>query len=119
MFSLLFLINFLQSRNSIVDALGMGQSLRAIQFANVALLLVDISDPDRRLGLSKREILLAKHVLDNGRCLVIVANKMDRIASSEQEGHVLALRKATEGCLPQTPGTRWVRWFLQQHQSFR
>lgn len=101
-----------QKKASVVDALGMGESMRSIQFANVALLVLDIANEERRLGLSRRELLLAKHVLDNGRCIVIVANKIDRVASDLRDGHILALNKAIEQALPQTPGEQMMTAWL-------
>ena len=82
----------------------MQQSMKVIQYANVVLLLLDIADIDRALGLSRREIILANHCIENGRCLVIVANKTDQVPADELDARMHELDLMIQRALPQARG---------------
>ncbi len=57
-----------------VEKLAVDDSFRAIQYANVVILLVDGTAP-----LEKVELQIASHVLEEGRALVIAVNKWDQV----------------------------------------
>src|SRR5262249_39408513 len=57
-----------------LEQLAVGDSLRAIQYAEVVVLLLDAADM-----LEKQDLAIARHVLDEGRALGIAANKWDGI----------------------------------------
>lgn len=64
-----------------VEKLAVDDSFRAIQYANVVILLVDGTAP-----LEKVELQIASHVLEEGRALVIAVNKWDQV---EEKKHTL------------------------------
>jgi GTPase len=57
-----------------LEQLSASDSLRAVRFAEVALLVLDAADP-----LNKQDLGLAALVLDEGRALVIAVNKWDLV----------------------------------------
>ena len=57
-----------------VEKLMVNDALRAIQFAHVCVLLVDATEP-----LHKQDLAIARLVEDEGRAIVIGANKWDRV----------------------------------------
>lgn len=58
--------------NDPIEKLAVTDALRSIQYANVAALILDASCP-----LEKQDMQIARHVVDEGRALVIVLNKWD------------------------------------------
>ncbi len=62
-----------------LERLTASASLKAIRGCRVAVLLVDATQP-----LEKQELVLANRVLDEGRALVVAANKWDLVASPEE-----------------------------------
>lgn len=65
--------------NENLERLTASASLKAIRGCRVAVLLVDATQP-----LEKQELVLANRVLDEGRALVVAANKWDLVASPEE-----------------------------------
>lgn len=55
-----------------LEKMSAGDTLRAIKFANVVALVVDATQ-----ALEKQDLTLARHVVEEGRGLVIVVNKCD------------------------------------------
>ncbi len=62
-----------------VEKLSATATLRAIRGCHVAVLLIDATEP-----LEKQELTIANRVLDEGRALVIAANKWDLVDNSEE-----------------------------------
>ena len=62
-----------------VEKLSASASLRAIRGCHVAVLLLDATEP-----LEKQELTIANRVLDEGRALVIAANKWDLVDNPEE-----------------------------------
>jgi GTPase len=62
-----------------VEKLSASASLRAIRRCHVAVLLLDATEP-----LEKQELTIANRVLDEGRALVIAANKWDLVENPEE-----------------------------------
>lgn len=80
-----------------LEKLSVADSLRAIQFAHVAILIVD-----GQRGLDKQDLTIADHIIEEGRALVIVVNKWDLV-----EDRAKALRDIQdrlEKSLPQAKG---------------
>lgn len=62
-----------------VEKLSASASLRAIRGCHVAVLLIDATEP-----LEKQELTIANRVLEEGRALVIAANKWDLVDNPEE-----------------------------------
>jgi GTPase len=62
-----------------VEKLSASASLRAIRGCHVAVLLLDATEP-----LEKQELTIANRVLEDGRALVIAANKWDLVENPEE-----------------------------------
>ena len=84
-----------------LEKLSVGDTLRAIQFAEVVVLLLDA-----RLGIEKQDLKIAELVAKEGRALIIALNKWDdvedRLKAQRQ------LRDALTRSLPQLKGIRIV-----------
>jgi len=83
-----------------VEYYGVVRSLRAIDSAHVALLVVDASE-----GLTGEDKRVAAHVGESGRGLVAALNKWDLVPKEEREPRFLELQNA----LALFPGTPVVR----------
>jgi len=57
-----------------LEQLSVGDSLHSIKFANNVVLMLDASEE-----ISKQDLVLANFVIEHGRCLIIVFNKIDLI----------------------------------------
>src|SRR3546814_13853597 len=57
-----------------IERLSVEDTLRAIRFANVVVLVIDA-----REGLDRQDLVIAKMVVDEGRALVVAANKWDLV----------------------------------------
>src|SRR5262249_35721139 len=55
-----------------IERMAVADALRAIRLAHVVILVIDAS-----MGLEKQDAMIAAHTLDEGRALVIAANKWD------------------------------------------
>ncbi len=80
-----------------LEKLSVGDTLRAIRFAHVAVLVVDATAMPER-----QDLTIASHVVDEGRALVIAVNKWDMV-----EDRAAAMRTLTdrlEISLPQVRG---------------
>ncbi len=79
-----------------LEKLSVADALRAIQFAEVVVLLLDAQSP-----LEKQDLQIADLVLREGRALVIAVNKWDLIAEKNEASK--AIRELAEGHLAQAP----------------
>ena len=84
-----------------VEKLSVGDTLRAIKFAEVVLLVVDVSQP-----FEKQDLAIADLVVREGRALVIVVNKWDTVR--ERDAARCDLQNAIDQLLPQIKGVRLV-----------
>ena len=57
-----------------IEKMSIHSTMISIQFANVALLLIDGT-----IGLEKQDLMIGQHVLDEGRALIILINKWDQV----------------------------------------
>jgi GTP-binding protein len=80
-----------------VEKMSVGDSLRAIRFAQVVVLLVDADAP-----LEKQDLTIAAQVVEEGRALVIAINKWD--ACADREACMKRIRDRLQRSLPQTRG---------------
>lgn len=80
-----------------LEKLSVADSLRAIQFAEVVVLLTDAETP-----LEKQDLQIADLTLREGRALVIAVNKWDLI--EDREAAMRALQEQAARLLPQAPG---------------
>jgi GTP-binding protein len=64
--------------NEKVEKLMVGDALRAIQYAHLCVLLIDASEP-----IHKQDLAIARLIEDEGRALVIGANKWDAVRDKQ------------------------------------
>jgi GTPase len=84
-----------------LEKLSAADALRAIQFAEVVVLVLDA-----REGLEKQDLTIASLVEEEGRALVIAANKWDAV--SDKPAAKRNLRDRIETSLPQVKGVPLV-----------
>ncbi|MEE8276926.1 MAG: ribosome biogenesis GTPase Der [Alphaproteobacteria bacterium] len=80
-----------------LEKLSVADSLRAIRFAEVVVLVLDAT-----LMLEKQDLTIARHVVEEGRALVLAANKWDLVRDRGAARRRLADR--LERSLPQARG---------------
>ncbi len=84
-----------------LEKLSVADTLRAVQFAEVVVLLLDAE-----IGIEKQDLKIAERVIDEGRALVIALNKWDvvedRLTVQRQ------LKDALTRSLPQSKGVQFV-----------
>lgn len=84
-----------------VEYLSVNDTFRAVQYAQVVVLVVDADQP-----LEKQDLTIARKVVDEGRALLIAVNKWDTV---EDRGSTLELiRDRLQTSLPQIRGVRIV-----------
>lgn len=80
-----------------LEKLSVADTLRAVRFAQVVVLLVEAEAP-----MEKQDLTIARMVVDEGRALVVAVNKWD--ACRDRQGAMKTLRDRLERSLPQTRG---------------
>ena len=80
-----------------VERLSSADTMRAIRFAQVVVLLLDASDM-----MEKQDLTIARQTIDEGRALVVAANKWDAV--TDREGALQSLRDRLQTSLPQVRG---------------
>jgi GTP-binding protein len=83
------------------EKLSAGDAINAIKFAEIVILLIDAQQP-----FDKQDLLLAQLVEQEGRALVIAANKWDAIA--DKDAYARALYTSAERLLPQVKGVQVI-----------
>lgn len=81
----------------VLEKMAVGESLSALQYAHVVILLLDATQP-----LEKQDLLLGSRVVEEGRCLILGLNKWDLIPNKEELLAHLKARLTT--ALPQVRG---------------
>ncbi len=84
-----------------LEKLSVGDSLRAIRFAEVVVLLIEAEQP-----MEKQDLAIARLVVDEGRALVIAVNKWD--ACPDREAAMKQVRDRLTRSLPQVRGVAVV-----------
>lgn len=80
-----------------LEWLATSESMTAVQYAQVAILVIDATQP-----LEKQDLHIAAQVIQEGRCLVLALNKWDLIADKQE---LLAdLKARLTSALPQVKG---------------
>ena len=87
--------------NEKLEKLSVGDSLRAIQYAEVVALVLDGTQM-----LERQDLTIARHVIEEGRALVLVINKWDIVA--DKSAAIAALRDRLQTSLPQVAGVSVV-----------
>lgn len=90
----------LRKRGKVADRLermSAADTLRAVKFAEVVLLVIDVENP-----LEKQDLHLADMVLREGRALAVVVAKMDKVVA--REAVMKELQIEFERLLPQAKG---------------
>jgi GTP-binding protein len=80
-----------------LEKLSVGDSLRAIRFAQVVVLLIEVEQP-----MEKQDLAIARLVVDEGRALVIAVNKWD--ACRDRNAAMGKIRDRLTRSLPQVRG---------------
>ena len=80
-----------------LEQMSAADTQRAVNFAHVVVLLLDAEAP-----MEKQDLTIARHVVDEGRALVIAVNKWDLCA--DRAGAMKALSDRLERSFPQTRG---------------
>ena len=80
-----------------LEKLSVSDTLRAIRFAEVVVLLLDANAP-----LEKQDLQIADLALREGRALVLAVNKWDAV--EDRDATIKSLRERVERLLPQAPG---------------
>ena len=80
-----------------VEALAGGDTRRAVRYAHVVVLVLDAT-----LGMEKQDLTIARMAVDEGRALIIAANKWDKIEGVGAASRAIADR--LERSLPQVRG---------------
>jgi GTP-binding protein len=85
-----------------LETLSVGDALNAIRFAEVVVLVIDAT-----MGMEKQDLSIARLVVEEGRALVIAANKWDAVKDKKKARQDLAER--LEWSLPQVRGVPVVQ----------
>jgi GTP-binding protein len=93
-----------------LEKLSTMDTLRAIRFANVVILVLDATDL-----MEKQDLTIARMVLDEGRALVVAANKWDLV--EDKPAALQRLRDRLEFSLPQGRGLATLTLSAQTGQN--
>jgi len=80
-----------------LESLSTRDTLRAVRFAHVVVLVLDAD-----AVLDKQDLTIARHVIDEGRALVIAVNKWD--AAEDRQASIQRLEDRLQTSLPQVRG---------------
>jgi GTP-binding protein len=83
------------------EELSVGDALKAIRFAEVAVLTLDAEHP-----FEKQDLQIADLIAEEGRALVIAVNKWDLVR--DREKRLAGLRETCQRLLPQVKGVALV-----------
>lgn len=62
-----------------IESLSVDDSFTAIKYANIVILMIDATE-----GLDKQDLLLADHIINEGRGILIAANKWDLVKEEKK-----------------------------------
>lgn len=80
-----------------LEKLSVADTQRTIRFANVAVLMLDAT-----VMLEKQDLTIARQVIDEGRALIIAANKWDSV--NKRDEALRGLRDRLQTSMPQVRG---------------
>ncbi len=84
------------------ERLSASDTIRAIRFAEVVILMIDAANP-----LEHQDLAIADHVVREGRALVVAVNKWDTVDNKQQ--HAKKIREIVGDKLAQVPGVPVVQ----------
>ena len=84
-----------------LERLAVGDTLNTIRYAEVVVLLLDGD-----AILDKQDLTIARHVIEEGRALVIAVNKWDAVA--DKTAALKRLKDRLEASLHQAKGVAWI-----------
>lgn len=84
-----------------LERMSAAETARAIRLAEVVVLVIDAT-----VMLERQDLSIARHVVEEGRALVICANKWDLV--DDPEAQIQTLRHRLEQSLPQSRGVAWI-----------
>jgi GTP-binding protein len=84
-----------------LERLSVADTLRAVRFAEIVVLVVDVLQP-----LERQDLTIANLVAEEGRGLVLAINKWDLVG--DPKARLAQLRERLEGALPQLAGVALV-----------
>ncbi|MGH6968558.1 MAG: ribosome biogenesis GTPase Der [Stellaceae bacterium] len=82
-----------------VETLAAGDTLKAVRFAEVVVLVIDATS-----GVLRQDLAIARLIADEGRAIVLAANKWDLVANPKQAAADIAERISES--LPQLAGLK-------------
>ncbi len=80
-----------------LETLSVGDTLRSIRFAEVVILVLDANMP-----LDKQDLTIARHVIEEGRALIIAVNKWD--IAEDRKAAAQRIEDRLQTSLPQVRG---------------
>ena len=83
------------------EELSVGDTLKAIKFAEIVVLLLDAEHP-----FEKQDLQIADLIVQEGRALVIAVNKWDLVRASQAK--LAELKETCERLLPQIKGVAFI-----------
>lgn len=86
-----------------VEKLSIADGLRALQYAHVAVLLMDAT-----IALEKQDLTIGRRIVDEGRILLIGLNKWDLIPKGNQKKYLDDLEYRLSHVLPQVKGVPFI-----------
>jgi len=89
--------------NEKLEKLSVGETLRAIRFAEVVILVLDATAP-----FEKQDLQIADLIAREGRAPLIAFNKWDKVENSVRSATLAELYEQCERLLPQIRGVRAV-----------
>lgn len=78
-------------KKDMAEALSVGDSLRAIQYANIAVMMLDATRP-----FEKQDLTLMDHIMNEGRGMIVALNKWDLVPRRQRKPMLDMLREAME-----------------------
>lgn len=87
--------------NEVLERISVQESLRAIRLAHVVILVLDATQP-----FDKQELVIARHVIEEGRALVVALNKWDLVTDKKLVTKMI--REKAEASLAQVAGVPLV-----------
>jgi GTPase len=84
-----------------LEKLSVADTLRAIRFAEVVVLVIDATQ-----GIEKQDLTIAEMVEEEGRALVLAVNKWDLV--EDKQAALRRLKDRLQASLPQLQGLRYV-----------
>lgn len=86
-----------------IEKLSVSDSLRAIRYTHIALVMIDITEV-----LEKQDLSIIKKLSDEGRAVVICLNKWDLILNKDKKSTLKMINEKIESLLPDLRGIQVI-----------